>query len=81
MLSNYLKTALRVLAREKGLAFINLSGLSIGLACFALFLLYAVNEFSFDRFHKNEKDIYRVYTWKKMQRQMKAADLFPCLCH
>lgn len=65
MLRNYLKTALRVLSREKGLAFINLSGLSIGLACFALFLLYAVNEFSFDRFHKNEKDIYRVYTWKK----------------
>ena len=65
MLRNYLKTALRVLAREKGLAFINLMGLSIGLACFTLFLLYAVNEFSFDRFHKNEKDIYRVYTWKK----------------
>ncbi len=65
MLRNYLKTALRVLAREKGLAFINILGLSIGLACFCMFLLYAVNEFSFDRFHEKEKDIYRVYAWKK----------------
>src|SRR6185369_8502726 len=61
MLKNYFKTALRNLAKQKGLSFINIFGLSAGLACFGLFMLYALNEFSFDRFHKKATDIYRVY--------------------
>src|SRR5215211_1518841 len=63
MLRNYLKIAWRNLAKQKGLALINILGLSIGLACFTLFLLYAVNELNFDRFHANNKNIYRVYRW------------------
>jgi len=63
MLKHYFKIAVRNLGRQKILSFINISGLSIGLACFSLFLLYAVNEFSFDRFHKNSNNIYRVYRW------------------
>jgi putative ABC transport system permease protein len=65
MIRHYLKIALRSLLKQKMLAFINVSGLSVGIACFMLLLLYAVNEFSFDRFHKNEKEIYRVYEWTK----------------
>ncbi len=38
-------------------------GLSIGIACFSLFLLFAVNEFSFDRFQKDAKNIFEVYQW------------------
>ena len=63
MLKHYFKIAVRNLGRQKVLSFINISGLSIGLACFSLFLLYAVNEFSFDRFHSNANNIYRVYRW------------------
>ena len=63
MLKNYFKIALRSLSRQKVLASINILGLSLGIACFTLFLLYAVNEFNFDRFHKNAKNIYRVYRW------------------
>ena len=63
MIKHYFKIALRNLGRQKVLSFINISGLSIGLACFSLFLLYAVNEFSFDRFHKDANNIYRVYRW------------------
>lgn len=63
MLKNYFKIALRSLSRQKVLASINVLGLSLGIACFTLFLLYAVNEFSFDRFHPNAKNIYRVYRW------------------
>jgi putative ABC transport system permease protein len=63
MIRHYITIALRNLARQKGLAFINVAGLSIGIACFSLFLLYAVHEFSFDRFHKNAGNIYRVYSW------------------
>lgn len=63
MFQNYLKIALRSLRKQKGLATINILGLSIGLACFSLFLLYAVNEFSFDRFHSQADQLYRVYRW------------------
>lgn len=65
MIKHYIKIALRNLGRQKILSFINISGLSIGLACFTLFLLYAVNEFNFDRFHSNAKDIYRMYRWSE----------------
>ena len=61
MIKHYFKIAIRNLGKQKGLSFINIFGLSVGLACFTLFLLYAVNEFGFDRFHKNAKNIYRVY--------------------
>ena|SRR5438552_12514539 len=61
MTIHYIKIALRNLATQKTLAFINVAGLSIGLACFSLFLLYSVNELSFDRFHKNADNIYRVW--------------------
>lgn len=63
MVIHYIRVALRNLERQKTLAFINILGLSVGLACFTLFLLYAVNEFSYDRFHTNGPNIYRVYNW------------------
>src|SRR5438034_171601 len=61
MIRHYFKIAIRNLAKQKVLAGINIFGLSIGLACFILFLLYAINEFTFDRFHKDSKNIFRVY--------------------
>ncbi len=63
MIKHYFKIALRNLGRQKVLSFINIIGLSLGLACFFLFLLYAVNEFNFDRFHKNADNTYRLYRW------------------
>src|ERR1700730_431145 len=60
MLKNYFKIALRNLTKQKKLAFINIFGLSVGIACFSLFMLYAINEFSFDGFHKNASNIYLV---------------------
>jgi putative ABC transport system permease protein len=63
MLKNYLKLAWRNLAKQKGLSLINIFGLAVGMACFSLFMLYSINEFNFDRFHKNAANIYRVYLW------------------
>jgi putative ABC transport system permease protein len=65
MLKHFIKITFRNLAKQKGLATINILGLSIGLACFCLFLLYAVNEFNYDRFHTKGDDIYRVYRWRE----------------
>ncbi len=63
MLKNHLKIAFRTLFKQKGLSFINIFGLSIGLACFCLFLLYTVHEFNFDNFHQDGDRIYRMYRW------------------
>ena len=60
MLKNYLKTALRNLSRNKAYSFINISGLSIGLACAMLIMLYIKDEVSYDRFHNDVSRIYRV---------------------
>jgi putative ABC transport system permease protein len=77
MLKQYFKIALRNLTKQKGLAVINILGLSIGIACFSLFLLFAVNEFSFDRFHKNGDRIYRMYRFTEaMADQEAGADVY-----
>ncbi|MCP4727895.1 MAG: FtsX-like permease family protein, partial [bacterium] len=60
MLVNYMKIAVRNLIRHKGISFINLSGLAIGMACCILILLYIQYEMSYEKFHENSDRIYRV---------------------
>lgn len=60
MLRNYLKIAIRNLARHKFISFINLFGLTIGLSCCLLITIYILNELSYDRYNTNAKNIYRV---------------------
>jgi putative ABC transport system permease protein len=62
MFRNYFKTALRNLSRNKIYSFINIAGLSIGLACAMLIILYVKDEVSYDRFHSNVGNIYRIVT-------------------
>ena len=47
--------------KNKTFSFINIAGLTIGMAACLLILQYVSFELSFDQFHKNIKDIYRVY--------------------
>src|SRR5882757_9981558 len=60
MFKNYFKTALRNLARNKVYSFINIAGLSLGLASAMLIILYVKDEVSFDRFQNNVNNIYRI---------------------
>ncbi|MDX2304780.1 MAG: ABC transporter permease [Microscillaceae bacterium] len=60
MLKNYLKIALRNLLRNKLLSLINIAGLSLGLACCMLILLYTKDEVSFDGFHDKKEQLYRL---------------------
>src|SRR4051794_2517356 len=62
MYSNFFKTAFRNLLRNKIYTFINIAGLSIGLACAMLIILYVKDEVSYDRFHSNVGNIYRIVT-------------------
>jgi len=60
MLKNYLKSAWRSLLKNKGFTFLNVFGLSMGLACCLLIIFYVVDELSYDRFNVNAGRIYRV---------------------
>jgi putative ABC transport system permease protein len=60
MLKNYFKTAIRNLARNKGYAAINITGLAVGMAACLLIFLVVQFELSFDTFHKQKESIYRV---------------------
>ena len=65
MVKNYLMIAWRNLVKNKIFSLINIAGLSIGLACAMLILLYVKDEVSFDRFHKNVNNIYRIVSKSK----------------
>ncbi|MEE9190716.1 MAG: ABC transporter permease [Candidatus Neomarinimicrobiota bacterium] len=58
--ANYIKTAFRNLWKFKLYSLINISGLSIGMACCVLIMAWVGNELSFDRFHQNADRIYRI---------------------
>ncbi|MEX0721207.1 MAG: FtsX-like permease family protein [Balneolaceae bacterium] len=60
MFKSYLKIAIRNLLKTKVHSLINIFGLAIGLATSILIVLYVVNEWSFDQFHQNKEQIYRV---------------------
>jgi putative ABC transport system permease protein len=60
MIRNYFTMARRTLAYNKVYSFINVVGLSIGLAAAMLILLYTKDEVSFDKFHANNPNVYRI---------------------
>lgn len=52
--------SIRFITRHKAFALINIAGLTIGIFCCLLIILYIHSELGFDRFHKNGDNIYRV---------------------
>ena len=64
MFKNYFKIAWRNLMKNKVFSFINIFGLTIGLTSFLLIALYIFDELTFDAFHKNSNNIYRVVEHK-----------------
>src|SRR6202000_1677643 len=63
MIKNYLKTAWRNLVKNRFYSVINIAGLTLGLAIGMLILLWVQDELSFDSFHKQAANIYRVELW------------------
>ena len=60
VLLHNLRNALRFIKRYSGFSTINIIGLTIGIVCCLLIIMYIQSEFTFDRFHKNGENIYRV---------------------
>ncbi len=75
MLANYLHIALRNIRQNPIYAFINIFSLSVGLAACISIYLFIYDERSFDAWHRNGKDIYRVneiQNWTGTKRQLVA---------
>ncbi len=62
MIRNYLLLTVRYFYRQKGYSLINLLGLTAGLTASMLILIFVFHELSYDRFHNNPENIYRVIT-------------------
>ncbi len=60
MFKNYLTAALRNLRKHTFYSAINILGLSIGLTCFILISVYVKDELSYDRFHQDLEQMYRM---------------------
>lgn len=60
MIKNYITIAFRGMMRSKAYSFINIAGLSIGVACCLLLALYIQDELSYDKHHQDADNIYRV---------------------
>jgi len=60
MFRTNLKLIIRKLRRERLYAFVNIIGLTVGLTAFLLIALYVRDEMSYDKFHKDYENIYRV---------------------
>ncbi|GAA4332271.1 ABC transporter permease [Mucilaginibacter gynuensis] len=60
MFKTYFKLAYRNITKDKAYSIINITGLAIGLASSILILLWVQNELSYDKFHANAGQIYRI---------------------
>lgn len=60
MIREYFKIGYRVILRSKVYSFVNLFGLGAGMACTLLIYLWVTDELSFDRFHQNVDELYRL---------------------
>src|SRR5687767_981709 len=78
MISNYFMMATRHLIRNKIFFAINVLGLSIGMTAFFLIIQYVNYEVSYEDFHANRENIYRVglERYKNGELQVASADNF-----
>ena len=60
MLQILTKTAWRNLIIQKGYTIVNIIGLALGMACCILILLLIQDELSYDKFHQNADNLYRL---------------------
>jgi len=60
MIKNYIKSALRNIAKNKFYSFLNILGLSVGLTAFIFLYLHISDEMSYDTYHENASRIHRI---------------------
>jgi putative ABC transport system permease protein len=66
MLTNFIKIAFRNIIKHKSYVLINILGLSIGIACSILIVLFVLQELGYDKFNTKFKRICRLYLIAKI---------------
>ena len=74
MLKIYLKIAWRNLIKDRQFALLNIIGLSAGLACTLLIYLWVSDEWSFDKFHEKESQLYQLMENRKFPDHVEISD-------
>src|SRR5919107_792070 len=74
MFRNYFKIAWRSLFRNKGFSLTNILGLTIGMTCTILILLWVLDELTYNKFHTNYKNIYKVMATRDFNNQIFTAE-------
>lgn len=69
MIKNYFRIAWRNLFRNKGFSFTNILGLTIGITCTILILLWVEDELSYNKYNANYNDIYQVMANRDFNNQ------------
>ena len=60
MFKNYIKIAIRNMRKNKVFSIINILGLAVGIACCLIILLFVQFELSYENYHENRDNIYRI---------------------
>ena len=63
MFKSFFKSSMRYLWRKKSYSLLNFVCLTFGLTCAIITVLYILNVFSYDKFHKNYNRLYSVDAW------------------
>jgi putative ABC transport system permease protein len=79
MSNNNFKIAWRNLVKDRQFAFLNLLGLSTGLACALLIYLWISDELQVDKFHANDKRLYQVMQVSKEDDGINVYEMTPAL--
>ena len=77
MLGKFIISGFRILLRQRGYAFLNIAGLSLGIAVFVFIFLYIQSEVRYDRYWTNYDRIYRVSTEFSLDGKIENAALTP----
>ena len=77
MIQNYFKIAWRNLMHHKGYTIINIVGLAIGIACFMIIISYVKDELSYDNWHDQKDQIYRVALERKYPGRVRNYAIIP----
>ena len=77
MIRNYFKLAWRNLLKHKADSSINIVGLCVAFTCALLLFLSVYFEFSFDTFHKNADNVYKLYYNVSKPKEMETGQAMP----
>ena len=76
MFRNYIKLAIKSMISQGHQSVISAIGISVVLSCGILILLYVQYEFSFDKYHENARNIYRIISKRSASFSYMGKDLF-----